>query len=58
MRFTVTELKNELKEMEEKGYGSYTMFVPAESGYSGASIVDGYDVEIERKRITLYSDDM
>lgn len=42
--FTVSNLIEELKKLELEGYGDLGLFVPAECGYSGASIIEGYEL--------------
>lgn len=55
---TVDTLIEELKEISKEGYGDMHLFVPAECGYSGASIVKGWDREKGNNYIRLHSDDM
>ena len=55
---TVDELIEELKELSKEGYGNFNLFVPAECGYSGASIVSGWVREKDNSYIKLFSDDM
>lgn len=55
---TVHTLKLQLIEMEEKGLGSFELFVPSEMGCSGAYITEGYEADIKRTTVTLNSDDM
>jgi len=57
---TVDELIKELKEISDSGYGEATMFVPCECGYTGANIIEGYEIcdDYTGKYVMLYSDDM
>lgn len=57
---TVNELIKELEEIQEKGMGEYCLFVPCECGYTGADIIEGYDIDTneENKCIILHSNDM
>lgn len=56
MIIKVNELIKQLEEIRNKGLGDYAMYVPAECGYTGAYITEGY--EVKENYILLFSDDM
>lgn len=55
-KITVNGLMEELKEIIEKGYGDCVVFVPSESGLTGAFICKGW--YLEHDIVILISDDM